>query len=98
MSPVRLTVAFLIAALAGGCSYGVLRGKSVRSPDGRTYLVVDDDNGGGRGPILVDGRKWPYPIHSAGLIEPGLHKIDCGGALTFEIKPGTTFHFNYWGP
>jgi hypothetical protein len=95
ISVVTLVVTF------GGCSKGDLRGKSVRSPDAKTYLVVDHDNGGACGSIMIDGREWPHAIHSAGEIAPGLHKIACGDPnyfIEFEVKPGTTFHFDYWGP
>ena len=96
-SLVRFSAAVLVAAFAAGCS-DELRGRSVPSPDGKTYLAVDDDNGGGCGPILVDGREWRFPLHAPGPIEPGLHTIQCGGTIQFEIKPATTFHFDYWGP
>jgi hypothetical protein len=94
-----LTVA--IMGLGAGCSSGDLRGKAIKSADGATYLVVDDDNGGGCGPILVDGEVWPAAIHEPGPIEPGVHTIDCGpggSGIEFEIFAGTTFHFDYWGP
>ncbi len=78
----------------------MLRGHSLPSADGRTYLVVDDNNGGECGPILVDGEDWPAKLHEAGLIAPGVHAISCGdqAGISFEIQPGTTFHFDYWGP
>jgi hypothetical protein len=66
------------------------------STDGKTYLVVDGDNGGACGPILVDGKQWPSPLHVAGAIEPGLHTIECGDKIKFKIKAGTTFHFDDW--
>jgi hypothetical protein len=80
------------------CEDRELRGKASPSPDGRTYLSVDDDNGGKCGPILVDGKKWPYPPRVIGEVDPGKHVIACGGEIGFVIKPGTTFHFDYWGP
>ncbi len=81
-----------------GCQERELRGKIAQSDDGQTYLVVEDDNGGGCGPIIVDGKQWQYPIHVRGLVKPGHHVISCGGEIEFEIKKGTTFHFDYWGP
>ena len=83
-----------------GCSDGELRGKSVPSTDGGTYLVIDDDNGGECGPMIVDGREWKHEIHSPGPIEAGAHQVSCGegGETGFTIRPGTTFHFDYWGP
>jgi hypothetical protein len=86
------------AVIALACSRSELRGKSVASPDGKTYLVVDDDNGGRCGPIKVDGQVWTTALHSAGSITPGLHEISCGSSVEFEIRDGATFHFNYWGP
>jgi hypothetical protein len=61
---------------------------------GKTYLVVDSDNGGSCGLILVDGKQWSSPIHVAGAIEPGLHIIECGKKTRIKIKEGTTFHFD----
>ncbi len=75
-----------------------LRGSVKPSKDGNTYLIVADDNGGGCGPIKVDGVQWPHAINEAGSIKPGIHKIACGGEIEFEIPVGTTFRFDYWGP
>jgi hypothetical protein len=94
----QLAVSIVIVLSALGCTDRDLRGYSERSQDGRTYLVVDDDNGGGCGPILVDGKQWPHALHTAGPIGPGEHVIECGGEIGFKIKRGTTFHFDYWGP
>ena len=94
------TIQFSIFILFGllSCSAHELRGKSVNSVDDKTYLVVQDDNGGECGLILVDGVKWPYEIGEAGIIEPGVHVIECGGKIEFEISKGKTFFFDYWGP
>jgi len=83
-----------------------LRGKSKNSKDNLTYLVIEDDNGGQCGSMIVDGKLWPQKIGEPGLIEPGIHSIRCGtiqngileSDITFEIKKGTTYYFNYWGP
>lgn len=83
---------------ASGCRARELRGYSDPSRDGRTFLVVDDDNGGHCGPILVDGQRWPHRIHALGAIAPGDHVIACGGQIQFRISRGSTFHFDYWGP
>lgn len=83
--------------LLSGCN-DESHGQSVPSSDGGTYLVVDDNNGGNCGPILVDGREWLQPLHTPGSIAPGAHSIECGGAIEFEIEPGTTFYFDNWGP
>jgi len=90
----------LLVAFAG-CAKRDLRGKSAPSPDGKTYLVVHNNNGGACGSIMVDGRERPPAIHSAGQIESGIHKIACGDPnhlIEFEVKTGATFHFDYWGP
>ena len=87
---------FLLTACSNENSH--LRGSVTPSTDGKTYLTVVDDNGGGCGPILVDGERWPYAIGEAGEISPGVHEIACGGALKFEIPEGVVFRFDYWGP
>ena len=96
----RAVVLWLLL-VACGCSDGDLRGKTVPSADGKTYLVVEDDNGGGCGPIQVDGAVWLTELYKPGPITPGAHQISCGygdSGITFEVEPGTTFHFDYWGP
>lgn len=86
--------------LSTSCSDGELRGKSKPSPDGQTYLVVEDDNGGACGQLFVDGEPWNTPLHEAGPVQPDAHAIACGdgASISFEIREGTTFHFDYWGP
>jgi hypothetical protein len=97
--------ATLLAALAltSACDDGELRGHSKRSSDGKTYLVVEDDNGGACGPMIVDGVKWPHRLHRPGPVSPGKHVITCGddlegAGIEFHIRAGTTFYFDYWGP
>lgn len=89
-----------VAILLLACSEGVsdLRGRAVASPDGGTYLVVEDDNGGACGPVLVDGKPWPHALHVAGAISPGPHAIQCGTDLELDVPIGVTYHFDYWGP
>ncbi len=89
-----------VAAGLVGCCEGVsdLRGCAVATQDGRTYLVVDDDNGGKCGPLLVDGQPWPYAIHAPGEISAGAHTIECGADVEIDVPAGTTYHFDYWGP
>ena len=100
----RNLVWLCIACLCGGagtCTKGEssLRGRSLPSVDGKTYLVVDDDNGGEACKTMkVDGKPWRHPLHHKGEIAPGVHTIRCGGDVRFKVKPGTTFHFDYWGP
>jgi len=57
-----------------------------------------DDNGGKCGPIKVDGKVWSYSIGQAGRVEPGIHTIECGGSIQFDIPEGVLFKFDYWGP
>jgi len=99
MNP-SLAVTIVIGVLATACSQRELRGKSVPSADRGTYLVVADDNGGQCGQIKVDGAAWKPPIGTPGAIQPGAHDISCGDdAVTrFQVRSGTTFHFDYWGP
>ena len=95
-----LIVAFA-ALLFIGCPRGDLRGSAVASPDGGTYLVIDDDNGGACGAIMVDGKVWPRPLDQPHPISPGVHHIQCGeddGLTQFTVEAGTVFHFAYWGP
>ena len=87
----------LFIALAG-CDVGYLRGSVKLSKDGNTYLAVVDDNGGHCGPMLVDGKEWKYKINEVGPIKPGVHTIECGGSIQFEIPKGVVFYFDYWGP
>jgi len=97
-----LTLGTLLSIGFGlGCSDRDLRGRVVESPDGATYLVVDDDNGGVCDPLLVDGVEWSAAVGEGRPIEPGPHRIACGpgdSGIAFEIREGTTFHFDYWGP
>jgi hypothetical protein len=98
-----ITLALLGLTLAGcGGSHYDLRGSFKPSKDGKTYLAVDDDNGGACGPIKVDGAIWRYPIGQMGHAEPGIHSIKCGDffptGIAFEIKRGVVYRFNYWGP
>ena len=96
----RFAALLLTFLLASACGERELRGTSTPSKDGRTYLVVVDDNGGKCGPLFVDGQEWKFAINEPGEITPGVHEIRCGssGDTQFEVKAGTTFHFDYWGP
>jgi len=80
------------------CAKRSLRGHSLPSKDGRTYLVIDELNGSACVRPLLDGRPWPHPVGVPGSVSPGKHRITCGGEIEFVIEPRTTFHFDYWGP
>lgn len=81
-----------------------LRGKYKNSKDNKTYLVIEDNNGGDCGNIYIDGELWIYPLGHKGPIDAGRHSIICSeapeteGLIYFEIIKGTTYRFNYWGP
>jgi len=80
-----------------------LRGSFAASSDGKTYLSIDDDNGGSCTPFFVDGAIWTPKVGEAGPIAPGPHHISCGenvaeNAIAFEVPDKTIFNFDYWGP
>jgi hypothetical protein len=81
-----------------GCSDHVLRGKEVASQDGKSYLTVDELDGPTCRAPTVDGKHWLFPVHVAGPIAPGEHEIRCAEPIKFVVRPGITFHFEYWGP
>jgi hypothetical protein len=83
-------------ALAG-CDDGHLRGPVAPSADGGTYLAIVDGNAGACGPLLLDGKPWPYKVGEPGPVAPGRHLIDCGGEIGFDIPQGIVFKFDYWG-
>ena len=75
-----------------------LRGRYMKSTDGDTFLVIEDNNGGKCGPIYVDKKIWPHNIGEQGKIAPGEHTVECGGWVKVFVKAGTIYSFNYWGP
>ena len=97
---IRVAVLVCALAVAASCSDRALRGTSEPSTDGGTYLVVDEDNGGQCGQIMVDGQEWPVPLHEPHPVSAGVHVISCGDSAgtEFTVEEGTTFHFDYWGP
>ena len=72
---IRIAIFAAAVVLCVACTNRPLRGTADKSQDGKTYLVVIDDNGGHCGPIKVDGKVWAYAVGQAGRIEPGLHTI-----------------------
>jgi hypothetical protein len=90
----------LLMALAPACKQRDLRGTARPSPDGKTYLVIDDDKNGAC-PLELDGRPWTAKKGVAVPVMPGVHEIDCVGTkpgTSFEVHAGTTLRFDYWGP
>lgn len=85
-----------VVALA--CVSRSTRGWWEHSSDGKTWLVIEDDNRTACRQIEIDGKPWPYAVHQRGSIEPGVHTMRCGVEIKFEIRAGTVFHFDYWGP
>jgi hypothetical protein len=81
-----------------GCEEREFRGRIVRSAEGQTYIIVDDDSAGKCGPMMVDGKEWPYTLHAPELIKPDSHVIMCGREVKLDIKKGTTFHFDFGPP
>lgn len=75
-----------------------LRGRDKYSPDGKTYLVIEDDNGGNCGPLIVNGKQWPHNLYEKGQIEPGEVSIECGTWMGVDVRAGTIYYFDYWGP
>ncbi len=75
-----------------------LRGRYKASEDGKTYLVIEDNNGGKCGPLIVDGNKWAHGLNQKGEVQPGNHSIECGAANGIFVKEGTIYYFDYWGP
>lgn len=75
-----------------------LRTSSGKSPDGKTYLVIED-NTTKCGPIRIDGVDWPQPVQGQGEIAPGQHSISCDDpkfTRQFEVKEGTIVRVQYW--
>ncbi|MBN1498862.1 MAG: hypothetical protein JW982_01790 [Spirochaetes bacterium] len=92
-----LILLFISSLLLTACRK-YLRGTTEKSHDGRTYLMVTDDNGGACSQIKVDGNPWKARLNEKGEITPGVHIIECGGEIEFFIPEGTVFKFDYWGP
>lgn len=99
-------ILLIIVITTTACSNRELRGKTENSSDKKTYLIVEDNQGGKCGDIYVDGKIWNYKIGQAGQIEPGVHKIACVDnpheakemSISFNIPNETIFKFDYWGP
>lgn len=91
-----LGIMFVLLVLIN-CSGNHLRGQTEESADKKTYLVFQEKDCADC-PIYVDGKIWEFEIGQKGLLTPGRHVIECGGKLEIEIKEGTTFIFDYWGP
>lgn len=90
----------LLSAILLGCSNRDLRGWWKPSDDGKTYLVVEDDDSGRSADsrCTLDGRPWPHPVGQRGDIERGKHELGCPAKIGFAVKAGDEYHFDYWGP
>lgn len=75
-----------------------LRGRYKASLDGKTYLVIEDNNGGGCGPLYVNKKIWSHKLNKKGEVISGTNSIECGTKMSIIIKEGTTYYFDYWGP
>ena len=75
-----------------------LRGRYKPSQDNKSYLVIEDNNGGQCGPLYVNNKKWPHSVNIKGETSPGEHLIECGSSVVVNIKQGNTYYFDYWGP
>ena len=95
--PRRLGAASLLLGCLAGCDDGSLRGSIANSADGKTYLLVADDQDGCA--VSVDGKPWPTRPPARRPIAAGTHVIACGEAeIEFDIPEGVVFTFDYWGP
>jgi hypothetical protein len=94
----RVGLAVLLLVVVG-CTRRELRGQQVNSDDGKTYLVIAESPGCAT--FRIDGRPWPHSLGSRGVVRAGTRRISCSDGsneIQFEVKSGTTFRFDYWGP
>ena len=94
---IRVFFTITIITLLSRCFNRELRGKVRKSDDNATYLIIEEGCGADN-KIFVDGKEWPFKIGEKGKVSSGEHTLICGGELSIEIKEGTVFHFDYWGP
>lgn len=95
---IAIGIALSVAGIFYFADRKPLRGSIKNSEDGKTYLIIADDNRTACREILVDGRKWPHPKNVPGEVMPGSHLLHCGGEIQFDIPAGVVFTFDYWGP
>ena len=82
-----------------GCTDRDLRGSGSDSPDGGTYLVVEPN-----GPACerrIDEEPWPYAVGEPGPVDSGVRSVDCGRdgyGVGVDVRVGTTYRPDYWGP
>lgn len=73
-----------------------LRGNAVASPDGKSYLVLVDNE---KLNCKVDKKVWPYRPGEKGLITSGGHSVECSSdEVQIDIPAGSIFYLDYWGP
>jgi hypothetical protein len=93
-----LAIACILPLLVA-CRTNELRGQATPSEDGKTYLVIAESPGCAS--LRIDGKPWPHPLGARGVIAAGTRRISCSDGsneIQFEVKPGTVFRFDYWGP
>jgi hypothetical protein len=93
-----LRAAFVLTLLSA-CERKELRGQWTPSEDGKTYLMIVESPGCTS--FVVNGKPWPHPLRARGAVSPGVRRIACvdgSNEVQFEVKAGTTFRFDYWGP
>ena len=93
----------LLGIAVTSCNQRDLRGWWEPSKDGKTYFVLEDPDGNNCPPIFIDGQRWESAIGTRTEITGGPHSITCGTGdinqgVGFEVRSGTTYHFDYWGP
>ena len=103
----KWTIVVLAALLLGtsfyfySCRNRNLRGWWRATSDGKTYMVIDDDDrgtGADGNQCYLDGKPWPHKVGERGEIEPGEHEVGCPANVGFVVQPATEFHLDYWGP
>jgi hypothetical protein len=96
LTPMRLALLLLVVVT---CTRRELRGQWVKSEDEKTYLVIAESPGCAT--FRIDGKPWTHSLGSRGLVPAGIRRISCldgSNEIEFEVKSGTTFRFDYWGP
>ncbi len=101
----RFLKSFLFLWLfCSSCAERDLRGWWTPSDDQKSYLVVEDFDGGQCPPVWLDGEKLAFKVGEKIEVKPGAHRVICGDdsdsqqGVEINIKAGTIYYFDYWGP